>query len=403
MMFCPFCGHQNRDGKKFCRQCGRTLPAPKTSSGTTPLPHYNSFAQEPVNSSVETSISVNNQNQSIPTNQLIDQSLYNNFSPSVDNLSKSSAVTPQWQPDIALKANQDYVEEAELEGQLNQFAGELLPDTIGFEAPKSMPSLGSNGDSTYQKPNGMSASNSTAKPQVSSLSSPLLKFKKSPLPTKLPSTRESKPIVDFNDYNDGDHPTDEMEALLDKSEEKTEDIFILTDKTADMPILTEKPANIPIAKPLIDPTSSTSSTSISSISNASSNSNTSSTSSVSNITPAIPIIMPSIVKPKPTIATNNIISSNNASRPLPAMLSITSPTGALVENSQRTERVILIILTLIALIGVSILVWILILRPLGIVYCPTTPSKIAKNITFQLPQINLLELMSLLRYKSLVG
>ncbi|KAF0249877.1 MAG: hypothetical protein FD167_722 [bacterium] len=384
MMFCPFCGHQNRDGKKFCRQCGRTLPAPKTSTGTTPLPHYNSFTQEPVSSSVETNFPLNNQNQSTPANQLIDQNL-NGFSPSIDNSSSSSAITPQWQPDVALKSNQEYVEGAELEDQLNQFTQNLLPDTVGFEVPKSMPSLGGNGESGYQKPNGISANNPTAKPQISFFSSSGLDLKKSPSPTKLPSTRESKPIVDFNDYNDGDYPTDEMEALFDRSGEKTEDIPILTEKTADMPVLIEKPTNIAIVKPPVN-----------------SNPTTSNTFNISNITPVIP---PSTIKPSPTthsISTNNIVS-NNASRPLPAMLSITSPTGALVENSQRTERVILIILTLIALIGISILVWILILRPLGIVYCPAIPSEIAKDITFRLPQINWLELMSLLRYNSLVG
>ncbi len=28
-MFCPFCGSQNRDGKKFCRNCGKNIPPPK--------------------------------------------------------------------------------------------------------------------------------------------------------------------------------------------------------------------------------------------------------------------------------------------------------------------------------------------------------------------------------------
>src|SRR5262245_10451510 len=28
-MFCPFCGNENRGGKKFCRQCGKAIPAPR--------------------------------------------------------------------------------------------------------------------------------------------------------------------------------------------------------------------------------------------------------------------------------------------------------------------------------------------------------------------------------------
>lgn len=35
-MFCPFCGSQNRDGKKFCRSCGKNIPPPKQA----PLPSW---------------------------------------------------------------------------------------------------------------------------------------------------------------------------------------------------------------------------------------------------------------------------------------------------------------------------------------------------------------------------
>jgi len=88
------------------------------------------------------------------------------------------------------------------------------------------------------------------------------------------------------------------------------------------------------------------------------------------------------------------------------MLSITATTAPILastKDSQRTERVILVVLILVALIGVGILVWILILRPLGIVYQPTVSSPITANLTFQPSKINLLELMSFLRYKSLLG
>ncbi|MCS6884708.1 MAG: zinc ribbon domain-containing protein [Acidobacteriota bacterium] len=36
-MFCPFCGTQNREGKKFCRSCGRVLPPPKRSAVLQPV------------------------------------------------------------------------------------------------------------------------------------------------------------------------------------------------------------------------------------------------------------------------------------------------------------------------------------------------------------------------------
>lgn len=35
-MFCPFCGSQNRDGKKFCRNCGRNIPPPKQAQVALP-------------------------------------------------------------------------------------------------------------------------------------------------------------------------------------------------------------------------------------------------------------------------------------------------------------------------------------------------------------------------------
>jgi zinc-ribbon domain len=50
-MFCPFCGSQNRDDKKFCRQCGHKLPPPKHIStppsmvAESPLPELGSVRQ----------------------------------------------------------------------------------------------------------------------------------------------------------------------------------------------------------------------------------------------------------------------------------------------------------------------------------------------------------------------
>lgn len=376
-MFCPFCGHQNRDGKKFCRQCGRTVPAARANVGTTPLPHYNSFAEEAATPLAEASFPLNNQTSpqnQIPSNQLIDQSIYSNFSPSVEKFDKgvkaSSAIAPQWQPGVETESEQDYNQEEGLEDQLNQFTQQLLPDTIGFEAPKSMPPLKGNGENGSHKANFKQSENLGNTPKVSSFGSPGLNLKKSPSPTKLSSSDYAPPPqIDFNDYNDSNDyaPTDEMEALLDKSLEKTQDIPVLTEKTADMPVLTEKTQDLPLLEkektqdiPLKP-----------------------SKNSAFGITPvATPnIVKPSVPKqeilkdiPIKSNFSNNSASrplesnfSSNVSRPLTGTLSINAPTGTLVEESRRTERVILIILSLIALIGVSILIWVLILRPLGII------------------------------------
>lgn len=38
IMFCPFCGSQNRDGKKFCRNCGKSMPPPRQVQAPPVLP-----------------------------------------------------------------------------------------------------------------------------------------------------------------------------------------------------------------------------------------------------------------------------------------------------------------------------------------------------------------------------
>jgi hypothetical protein len=52
-MFCPFCGSQNRDDKRFCRQCGKTLPAPRSRgviSNALPATEESVAAPEPAKS-----------------------------------------------------------------------------------------------------------------------------------------------------------------------------------------------------------------------------------------------------------------------------------------------------------------------------------------------------------------
>jgi hypothetical protein len=361
------------------------LPVPRTNAGTTPLAHYNSFVDETANALVDESLSINNnlapQNQP-QANQLIDQSLYNSFSPSVDKLPKAPPTNPQWDLTNQKDSEEKYAQEEEdLEDQLNQFTQQLLPDTVGFEVPKSMPVLKSNGD--YQKPSTRESDNFGIKPNVSSFSSSGLDLKKGPAPVKLSSPGTisnstpgiaSAPApasrIDFNNYPEDDYaPTDEMEALLDKSWEKTEDIPVLTEKTADMPVLTEKTQDIPILEkektqdiPLAKPSSNSTAGVVVAKSNIS-----------TAIAPKIDTtnnILRDTTKDNTKEGTNQVksnFSSSNVSRPLQGNLSIISaPTGSLVENSRRTERVILIVLTLIALVGVSILIWVLLLKPLGI-------------------------------------
>ncbi|MBI4853418.1 MAG: zinc ribbon domain-containing protein [Acidobacteria bacterium] len=364
-MFCPFCGHQNRDGKKFCRQCGRTLPAPRTNVGTSPLPHYNSFAGD-LNSVADSipNSQTDNQNQSVAPS-LIDQSLYNSFSPSVEKLPNTSQpTTPQWQPALDPSSGERYKED--LEDQLNEFTQQLLPDTVGFEVPKTMPPLKGNGENGHSKPSLLESKESNSfgvKPQVSSLSSSGLDLKKGSSPTKLSSSSgyavkpaSAAPKVEFDDYDDDYAPTDEMEVLVDKSWEKTEDIPVLTEKTADMPVLTEKTQDIPI----LENKDKTQDIPI--------KPSFSSTSAVAPVPNIVKPVIPKQETPKNTTGKSITTTNNLSNVPSSNIFSVTSPqTATILEDSRRTERVILIILSLIALIGVSILVWVLILRPLGII------------------------------------
>lgn len=351
-MFCPFCGHQNREGKKFCRQCGRTVPAPRSNIGTTPLPHYNTFPEDLLES-VDSGFPMASQTN--PNNPLIDQSIYNSFSPSVDNINKSpSPINSEWQPDIATKTSEEYLPISESEDPLSQFTQQLLPDTVGFEVPKIMPPLANNAN--YPKPNGTKASASEPGFKTDLAE----KFAKNyPLPSN----------NGFGNFNNSDEyaPTDEMEALSERNWEKTEDIPVLTERTADMPVLTEKTADIPILAerektadiPIIkqaSPMPSFAPTNATNLTNS-----TSSAAKPTTIRENTPISNPY------NNTSNN--ASNNASRPLTSILSVnTNAPGSLVEDAKRTERIILIIIVIVALIGVGIMVWLLVLRPSQVGY-----------------------------------
>lgn len=363
-MFCPFCGHQNREGKKFCRQCGRTLPPPRSSVGTTPLSHYHTFAEE-LNLLENSASTTNNSSSSLPAS-LIDQSIYSSFSESIDKSAKVPAPTPaKWQPDIAVKTSEGFAPTPEIEQPLDQFTHQLLPDTVGFEVPKSPSSIGVYSKST---PTSLNGNISNVSSSVGSFSQTKLESLNNPIAKKSSNGSLANPIVDFSDYGDPEfNTTEEMEALADRGVEKTADIPVLTERTADMPVLTEKTADIPILPErniAVTPTAKP----------------------INSMPSIAPSILPSantvanIVKPQTTtslsksaeatIGTIRTISNVTPSRTATGVLSITSPTGDIVENTKRIEQIILIIIVLIALIGIGILVWILVLRPLGIAYLP---------------------------------
>lgn len=355
-MFCPFCGHQNREGKKFCRQCGRTMPPPRSSVGTTPLSHYHTFAEE-LNLIENPAPSNNN-----PAVSLIDQSIYSSFSESID---KSAKVPPaaKWQPDIAVKTSETFAASSEIEQPLDQFTHQLLPDTVGFEVPKSQSSANNN---VYSKstPTSLNSNIGNVSSSVGSFSQAKLESLNASIAKKSSNGSLANPIVDFSDYGEPEfNTTEEMEALADKGWEKTADIPVLTERTADMPVLTEKTADIPVLPER--------------------NVNVTPMAKPINSMPSIaPSILPSANTVKPqantsfsksaetTIGTIRTISNVTPSSSATGVLSITSPTGDLVENTKRIEQIILIIIVLIALIGIGILVWILVLRPLGIAYLP---------------------------------
>ncbi len=356
MMFCPFCGHQNREGKKFCRQCGRTMPPPRSSVGTTPLPHYHTFAEEL--NLLENQASLTNN----PPASLIDQSIYNSFSETIDKSPKVSVPTPaKWQPDIAVKTSEGFAASPELEQPLDQFTHQLLPDTIGFEVPKSPSSI-----SVYSKstPTSLNGNIGSVPSSVGSFSQAKLESLNTSVAKKSSNGSLANPIVDFSDYAEPEfNTTEEMEALADRGMEKTADIPVLTERTADMPVLTEKTADIPILPE-----------------------RNIGTPPIAKSINSAPVITPSIlpvantVKPQATtsfsksteatIGTIRTISNATPTRAATGVLSITSPTQDLVENTKRIEQIILIIIVLIALIGIGILVWVLVLRPLGIAYLP---------------------------------
>jgi len=355
-MFCPFCGHQNREGKKFCRQCGRTMPPPRSSVGTTPLSHYQTFAEEL--NLLENPTPPNN----TPPISLIDQSIYSSFSESIDKSAKVPSAA-KWQPDIATKTSEGFAASSEIEQTLDQFTHQLLPDTVGFEVPKSPSSI-----SVYSKstPTSLNSNISNMSSSVGSFSQAKLESLNTSVANvakKSSNGSLANPIVDFSDYGDPEfNTTEEMEALSDRGIEKTADIPVLTERTADMPVLMEKTEDIPILPER----------SINAVSTA--KPINSAPGVVASILPIANTVKPqvntSFSKSTETIGTIRTISNVTPSHSTTGVLSINSPTGNLVENTKRIEQIILIIIVFIALIGIGILVWILVLRPLGIAYLP---------------------------------
>src|ERR1044071_4894492 len=157
-MFCPFCGNNNREGKKFCRQCGRTIPPARENPGTTPLPPVDEFPSE---ASLDSS------------NPSVDESIYSvpappqpNWSPTASEVSSDS-----WRPNRAVKTSEEYrPTPEEIEEDLNQFTQQLLPDTADFEVLPPQPVKENNG---REKPtNGVPAGQPSPGPPLGQKSSP---------------------------------------------------------------------------------------------------------------------------------------------------------------------------------------------------------------------------------------
>src|SRR5262249_28192237 len=103
-MFCPFCGNENRGGKKFCRQCGRAVPMPRAydvkAGEEKPAPGFGNRA--------------------------------------MDNGKANVYSSPPAAPVLRVSAEPVVAEDVSAE-QLNEPTAQLLPDTENFESPPESP------------------------------------------------------------------------------------------------------------------------------------------------------------------------------------------------------------------------------------------------------------------------
>ncbi|MEW6730592.1 MAG: zinc ribbon domain-containing protein [Acidobacteriota bacterium] len=346
-MFCPFCGTENRSGKKFCRQCGRTIPPPRLKA-VLPAPPESHEVIAPLSMPVAPppSVSVSPPSVQLPPTPLappsmqlpptvtftkpeplVEESIYSNFSASAEVATPSNRAplaSNPWRSDVSAHISSDLSSSAEFkpsteefEEQMNQGTVQLLPDTVDFQMPRVLPTnftYGSNGREKLA--NGASTSLPSARlvespplvaSQELSLESwppPVPGFMAEPDPDIGLPTPLLLPRVLANEKI----PTGELDTM-----EK------ILDKTAEVPVLSPIPTSAP---------------------------------------PVATMIEPAITPSQPLASINSDNNAAKASRQLLSFMPLPGATESLYFNRvRRLERIVLIIAIIIAIAGIAIVAW----------------------------------------------
>ena len=335
-MFCPFCGSENRQSKKFCRQCGRTVPSSKPSKPSMATSRLDQVA-----------VPWSDSQPDVPDlNNAATAPIQAKPAPPVASMTVAPLVAPvNMPPPIAPASKNREGAVAELEDnwvdEFNEMTQPLLPDTVGFESPKEVPAFLNDSDK-FVTPAIPKAFNS---PKVEALHQAI----------------KSTPVKSLAEiFGEEDHPTDELEVLMDrtidKSLDKTADIPLFQDhldKTADIPVLQgrlERTADIARDKTRDIPIEQTKRT------------------SESLKIKQRPIPAPSIVHPSSKVPFANYNNPTQASaRPaITGLLADSASFSSMQKETSETERKVLIVVLSFALVGVLIILWALVLRPMGI-------------------------------------
>lgn len=244
-MFCPFCGHENRDAKKFCRQCGRAIPARKsvTTSYLPPLPELGGteFPPPEVPSAIASTTSAkrDNGNSSVASSPTL------NYNPAAFNEQSSESVRTVSSSGIAEvsavetpvlpKANDSGSLEDQFE-QLEQFTQQLLPDTIGFEIPKG-------GSPSFDMDTGEHVRVTNGAPRTPMADNLGLKN-----PTMNAPSDSLRVAFNSGALEDGNAPTDEIE-VLDRTLDKTAEVPIIKELKEPQTVIERPVANLNRALP----------------------------------------------------------------------------------------------------------------------------------------------------------
>lgn len=323
-MFCPFCGSENRQSKKFCRQCGRTVPSSKPSMSTSPLDRLaNPWSQSQPEIPALNNAALNNAAVApVPPQPVPPVPPPIAPLPAPVMVAPPIAPTPKHREDAFADMEDNWADE------LNEMTQPLLPDTVGFEPPKEVPAFLNDSDK-FVTPAIPKAFNS---PKVEALHQAI----------------KSTPVRSLAEvFGEEDHPTDEIEALMDRTIDKS------IDKTADIPVLQdrlERTADIPQDKttdiPIDQPKRSSESLKIK----------------------QRPIPGPNMARPSSTVpfANYNSPTQTNVRPAITGLLAGSASFSSMQKETSQTERKVLIVVLSVALVGVLIILWALVLRPMGI-------------------------------------